>query len=1214
MGVVFAAFDRERGSEVALKVLPSLDPDGLLRFKQEFRALEDVRHRNLVNRGELICDGQHWFFTMELVHGVDFLRYVQGEDAPPAEVRPVVDPRLADESTFRDQPAAPDAPRPQPTARGTKRFVEARLRDAFQQLVEGLTVLHAARKIHRDIKPSNVLVERGGRVVILDFGLIIDQSPESGGPPRASGTVTYMAPEQASGGPVTSAADWYSAGVVLYRALTDLPPFPGALPEIMASKLEREPLPPHAVCPGVPEDLDRLCCDLLRRDPMARPSGHEILARLGAGARVLPELATHSHPFVGRGIELEVLRNRFRELQEGRPAVVLIQGESGVGKSSLVTHFTRMARESSPQALILAGRCYEREAVPFKAFDGVMDALSRVLSRMQAAELSAILPSNAELLGQAFPVLLRVEAIQSLPPPSLASMELHEMRARLFSAIRELFARLALRQPLALTIDDLHWADADSLALLSELTRPPDAPRMLVVATTRSTVPPGFLAGAVHLRLENLPPADARLLVEALLDEERAHGLRTSDYAKTIVEDTHGHPLFIHELARHGSRQEVGRATRLEDVLAARIARLPSEALRVLELISIAASPLPKEVVARAASLDLAPFHEHAALLRTEHLSRTYGPGNAAPIEPYHDRIRQVTLLGLVPDRKRECHERLAEALEAAPDADFEALALHFGEAGHRGKAEKFATLAAEQAERALAFDRAADMFRRALSFSDDDAAVARVLRVRLGDALGNAGRGPEAGEAYLQASAGATREEALELTRRAAQQLLQSGCIEAGLAASERVLRALGMRLASTPWGALLALLGNRARLRLRGLDFQEQREIDLAPDTLQRIDASWSIAIGLAMIDNIRGADFQARNLLLALEAGEPLRIVRALASEATLVASTGKAGARRALRLLEAAERLTERLKAPVAVGFTRLCSGTVAFLQGLWREAREQCDTAEAIFVEQPTGGSYELTSAQLFSTWSLFFLGEIAELVTRAPRLAARAEERGDLYGAAGQSSGLANVAWLAMGDVDQARRRIEDAERRFPHRTFLFQHYWNLVARAQLDLYLGSGPSAYEGVANTWRSLDRSLFLRVQNIRIEARTLRGRCALAAAVGSETDARMGLAERDARAVEHEATVTAVALAALLRAGIAARRRLDEVAREELTRARVGFERAGMAIHAEVCRRREGELRGGDDGKTLVAAADRAMLAQRIHDPTRFAAMLAPGFPE
>jgi len=177
MGVVYQAFDRKRKSVVALKMLSNMGGDALLRFKNEFRALADLQHPNLVSLGELMSDGEHWFFTMELVPGVDFLAHVgQG----------------------RQRAAAPAA-----ATVGEPGFDEERLRASLAQLARGLMALHRASKVHRDIKPSNVLVTLEGRVVLLDFGFAVDTV---GGQQKSDvsvvGTVDYMAPEQAASKPV----------------------------------------------------------------------------------------------------------------------------------------------------------------------------------------------------------------------------------------------------------------------------------------------------------------------------------------------------------------------------------------------------------------------------------------------------------------------------------------------------------------------------------------------------------------------------------------------------------------------------------------------------------------------------------------------------------------------------------------------------------------------------------------------------------------------------------------------------------------------------------------------------------------------------------------------------------------------------------------------------------------------------------------------------
>src|SRR5262245_10950607 len=226
MGVVYQAFDRERGTEVALKTLRSVDAAGIYRFKQEFRALTDISHPNLISLNELVSAGDTWFFTMELVDGMNLLAYVrEGADAASAET-------LTDVSG--PNPVASAAASVARDARPLSAVDLGRLRHTMRQLAEGVYVLHQAGMLHRDIKPSNILVTREGRLVLLDFGLVAEMSsqrrPERGGP--VVGTAAYMAPEQGAGMPLSEASDWYAVGVVLYQALTRRLPFVGEVIEV----------------------------------------------------------------------------------------------------------------------------------------------------------------------------------------------------------------------------------------------------------------------------------------------------------------------------------------------------------------------------------------------------------------------------------------------------------------------------------------------------------------------------------------------------------------------------------------------------------------------------------------------------------------------------------------------------------------------------------------------------------------------------------------------------------------------------------------------------------------------------------------------------------------------------------------------------------------------------------------------------------------------
>src|SRR5215472_10675056 len=292
-GSVFQAYDREQGAVVALKSLHRAGPSEIYRFKREFRSLVDISHPNLVPLYELLSDGDHWFFTMEMIAGTNFLEYVRpGESACDS----------------------------------------VKLRDALAQLATGVNALHEADRLHRDLKPSNVLVTPEGRVVIVDFGLVADfERSELCGP--LAGTPAYMAPEQLHGGRATRATDWYSVGVILFRALTGRLPPRAELPPVPAEPLVA--LHPDA---AISPELYDLCRALLRHDPSQRPTGQDLLRRLGIVSLPTPPSAQGRH-LVGRDREISLLRDELLAVSAGGAAAVCVTGDSGMGKTSLVQHF-----------------------------------------------------------------------------------------------------------------------------------------------------------------------------------------------------------------------------------------------------------------------------------------------------------------------------------------------------------------------------------------------------------------------------------------------------------------------------------------------------------------------------------------------------------------------------------------------------------------------------------------------------------------------------------------------------------------------------------------------------------------------------------------------------------------------------------------------------------------------------------------------------------
>ena len=522
----------------------------------------------------------------------------------------------------------------------------------------------------------------------------------------------------------------------------------------------------------MPPDLAALCAELLATDPEDRPTAAAVVARMSS--RALPE-DDGPTPFVGRSAELGALAAALDDVEAGAALAVFIEGESGIGKSSLVKSFVEQVEAGRGRALVLAGRCYERESVPFKGIDGVVDALTRELVRRHPIDVALLLSPEVEALARLFPVLRRVPAIARLSVPRPASPV--ELRARAFRGLRHLLSALAEASPLVVIIDDVQWADTDSIAVLREILHPPGAPRLLAVLTRRSDAgPPPDLPGPIRtIALGRLTADEGRALI-ALLAPARAAE------ADALIDDAGGHPMFLQELVRHTSAPRS--ASRLDDALWARVTRMEPNARRVLELVAVAGAPLPQGVVQQALALEPATFTKALGILRATSLVRTGGTRGSDPVEPYHDRVREAVVAHVPPPRRRRYHERLAAILIASQVADKDPLTVvhHLEAAGAVDLAADLAAQAARRADEALAFELAAELWAAALRLGDHDDDLRRDLLVRRAENLAYAGRGPESAEAFLAAADGADPQAGFQCRRMAAHELLVSGHVHEGL------------------------------------------------------------------------------------------------------------------------------------------------------------------------------------------------------------------------------------------------------------------------------------------------------------------------------------------------------------------------------------------------------------------------------------------------
>ncbi|WP_196807164.1 serine/threonine-protein kinase [Candidatus Solirubrobacter pratensis] len=603
---------------------------------------------------------------------------------------------------------------------------------AGREIADALAHAHEHGVVHRDVKPDNVWVDAEGEAALGDFGIALGEG-EAGG--AATGTPLYAPPEQAAGAPASARNDLYALGATLHELLCGSPPPRDRAPAAIA---------------GVPEPLERLVLALLARDPADRPaSAAEVRAALDALLAPAPRAPAPPSGLVGRTAELDRLHAALDAAWAGAAGTVLVAGEPGIGKTSLLDALAAAAQREG--GAVVWGR-----GDPERRAYGVWRPVVRALAGSVGGDPA---PALRRLTGEA----------QGAPGAGAPDAGGEEERLRLFDAVADLLTAAAAERPLLLVLDDLHWADASSLRLLAHVAGAERGARLLVAGGYRAGE---FPLGAVleelegdprttHIELAGLGPADLRALVPA----EAAIG---DEALEAIHARTAGNPFYAAELLRLASEGRLaGVPARVLEVVRRRVERLGPEAGRVLEAGAVAGRFTIADLV-RASG---APRPEVVAALERGTAAGLVVNAGEGHFAFAHAIVRDAVQEALTERRRSELHEAVAAALRTRRDAgaDVSAARLsHHALAAARGGADpqpawQAALDAAHEAALSLGHAEAASHYAEALEAlalgAEAPAEERRDAQLALADATFAAGEIAEARRRYAQAAAAARRD-----------------------------------------------------------------------------------------------------------------------------------------------------------------------------------------------------------------------------------------------------------------------------------------------------------------------------------------------------------------------------------------------------------------------------------------------------------------------
>ncbi|MDJ0763881.1 MAG: AAA family ATPase [Myxococcota bacterium] len=1185
MGVLYEALDTKHNTTVALKTLLAVNSSAIYRLKQEFRALADLTHPNLVGLHELFFDEDlnQWFFTMDLVPG---------------------------DTLFERLGASPE---------------ESLVRSLFCQLARGIQAIHDKGKLHRDLKPSNAIVTPDGRVVILDFGLVSDQQEGGVGQTvlgdSSSGTPLYMSPEQCGGEPASIASDWYAFGTMLFEALTGMAPFAGPDCKITMQKQMEDPPQPgdlRSVDPrkDIAEDLASLTWRLLSRDPEKRPGFEEIIVVLDTQRRTSERWGNFGQGvFIGREHELATVKAAFEGTDAGYPAIVLVEGTSGIGKTAFVERFLSTLQSQS-KAVILTGRCFERESVPYKACDSIIDALSHFLHKISPSRAASLMPRHIHALARIFPVFRRLKVVREIKLRRPLPADPVELRRLGFSALKELLLRIAEQEPLVLFVDDLHWIDKDSAELLSAIVSFPDPPPLLLIGAYRNdeiSNNPGL--SSLHNHLGGQRELDLTVIHLGPLNADECHTLTHNLLSRgffnqidAIARESRGNPFFLVEMSRHAAAAQVW-GTKLDDLITHRVSSLPDAQRDLLEAVCISARPIDQDLLN-----SLLPKQDTARCIRellTQNLIR-YKSDSSSKLTCYHDQIRVVVIAALHESRSQLWHTRFFEAMEQQAAPDLTALIEHYLAAKAYSKAGACAVDAGAQAEETLAFGKAAELYRIAVDHANVDEKGRIELRIKLAQSLANSMRNAEAGREYLQISQVAGQLERGALRQKGAEQLLFSGRTLEGLAVLKEAFEENGLDFQAlqqkNPFASLMAL-------DAMGYQYTLRSEID--PAELRRLDIMWAAGLGTYQLKDDASMVFLTAHAQKALEVGEPLHLARALAMMSKYNFCFGMEAPPSFTQL----KKLSAEIPNPIIAAWLDMAAANQAFWFCRFKESIEIFKRAEAFLLQECSGIARELSAARVIAALAYSYLYEMDAIWSTCTRWLGEAQENENIHLSASFTAML-TPRWIVADKPDNAVRELEALLSRLSKEA-------NIITRLNGEMFLALSKS-YMGDVAAWDRLnatvtafDSTVYRASPMLTCTYHWHRGHAAIAlASKHPQPEALLHCAEQDAHIVETPIAVDGSpldidywqSLGMLLRAGIAAAkgdtplsRRLIDASLDIMAR-----DKNKNRLFEASARYRQAQLMGGREGEEQQAISIAALRNMGVNNPSRWNDYAAPGF--
>jgi len=605
------------------------------------------------------------------------------------------------------------------------------------QVCNGLVAFHSRNIIHRDLKPQNILYDKDNIVKITDFDFVKIQQTGTQ-ITQFIGTPVYASPEHfISSYELDIRSDLYSVGVIFYELVTGKLPITGKDAKEIGDKHRLKPIVlPSKINPNVPVGVEKIITGLLEKNPKDRyQHAHAVAVDLfkeiknKKDAKLKEDVSYLLKPrFVNREIHLQTLNKLSDDLENKNGKVVLVLGESGIGKSKLIQQFYHYLQLQNVDFHYSVCKQVEHSFEPLSSLFEEM--LSSV--KTEAKKLKYFGNFGWDLV--AFGILTEKKWMNKIDKPAELSGKVAEIR--LFSAITHFIQKAAVKS-LVICIDDLQWADEIIMKWLNYAERNLKKFPIIIIGLHRSEqlMEDSLILkieNLIQIRIKNLKGVDVSFMIRSMLGK-KSTGKELRSFIKNIVSHTKGNPLFIREILYY--LQDKGKITiennkwkfpldpemkelptDIHKIILDRIHELSKETLITLQAASVIGKKFSYEMLLNMTKKNDIELLDD--LIDCREVSLIEESGNNYFF--IHDKVREV-----VENETKEKHpsfwkklhlkagEFLEEKYSSIPDEVLDDLADHFYKADDKEKSIKYLEMAGIRAKREYHNEKAVEYFEK---------------------------------------------------------------------------------------------------------------------------------------------------------------------------------------------------------------------------------------------------------------------------------------------------------------------------------------------------------------------------------------------------------------------------------------------------------------------------------------------------------------------